>query len=166
MISILTTNIFYGDSHIISLAKCLSQQTYQDFEWVFLDGHFNKNRLLLEKLCKDYNIKNYLHAPLCKAEHVGRTFHWEIYNNALLLSSHDLFLRVGVHRWMHPEIIKLAVDYYNDGIFIDLPHQTISYDKYGDDINNYLNPLVMIKIFWKLILRASGQLRGIILMGV
>ena len=141
MISILTTNIFYGEDHIHSIIKCLSQQTYKDFEWVYIDGHYNKNKMLVENLCQEYNIKDYIHAPSCKAEHVGRTYHWELYNNALLLSNNDLFLRVGIHRWIHPTVIEIAAEkYYNENIFIELPHIESSYDQYGDDINSHLSP--------------------------
>jgi hypothetical protein len=126
MISILTTNVFPGQDHIIMAAKCLSTQTCQDFEWVFLDGHYNKNKDLISSLCDEYKIKRYIHAPLCKAEHIGRRFHWEIYNNALLLASNDLFLRFGVYRWIHSSVIENAVNsYYQNKIFIDLSHKTL-----------------------------------------
>jgi hypothetical protein len=131
MISILTTNVFPNQDHLIMAAKCLETQTCQDFEWVLLDGHYNKNKDFISSLCEEYKIKRYIHAPLCKANHVGRMFHWEVYNNALILASHDLFLRFGIYRWLHSSVVEKAISYAQKGIFIDLPHKTVNFDDFS-----------------------------------
>jgi len=123
--------------------KCLSSQTYKDFEWVFLDGHYKQNKEFVDNMCKKYKIKQYIHSPFCQANHVGRLFHWEIYNNALMLCNNDLFLRFGVYRWMHNKTIETVINYANKGIYIDLPHNTVAFDDFynysADEINNNLS---------------------------
>lgn len=143
MISVITTNIFPGNKHIEMAIKCLSSQTYKDFEWVFLDGHYNQNKDFVDNMCQEYKIERYIHSPFCQANHVGRWFHWEIYNNALMLCNNDLFLRFGVYRWMHNKTIETIVNYANKGIYVDLPHNTVNFDDFYnysvDEINNNLS---------------------------
>jgi len=145
MISILTTNIFPEQNHLDMVARCLSAQTCQDFEWVLLDGHYRKNKEYIENICNKYLIKNYIHAPLCKANHVGRLFHWEVYNNALMLSNYDLFLRLGTYRWLHHDMVAKAIEYAQKGEYLDFPHINKEIEKYNDldneNINKDLSPI-------------------------
>jgi hypothetical protein len=105
----------------------LHNQTFKDFEWIFVDGHYKTNKDLVEKLCSDYKI-NVIHVPMCGAIHIPRKYHWELYNNALLLSTNDLFLRFGIYRWMHQDVIGLAVEMANKNIYLNLEQKTDTTD--------------------------------------
>ena len=131
MISILTTNVFPGNEHLKLFIQCLGNQTCQDFEWIFLDGHYYKNRGLVSELSQQYSLKDVKHYPSCGATHIGRRFHWCWYNNSLLLAKNDLFLRMGVYRWFHSKAIELAVENYSKGIFVDFSHTTVPMDDFG-----------------------------------
>lgn len=133
MISILTTNIFSDPSAIEFMIKCLSRQTFQDFEWIFIDSFYNKNKNIVSELCDKYNIKNYIHSPMCGANHIARTYHWELYNNALLLSSNDLFLRLGMYRWFSSDIVELAVKENIKGNYINIVQ------KFHNNFNELIN---------------------------
>ena len=144
MISILTTNVFPGNEHLKLFIQCLSTQTFQDFEWIFLDGHYYKNRKLISELSKKYNLKDVKHYPMCGATHIGRRFHWEILNNSLLLAKNDLFLRMGAYRWFHSKAIELAVENYSKGVFVDFSHTIKDISEFIniEDISNRLNPKI------------------------
>lgn len=138
MISVITTNIFPNKEVLDLSAKCLSMQTCQDYQWVFLDGHYLKNKKYFEDLCLKYKIKNYIHGPLCKANHVGRLFHWEVYNNSLLLCDYDLILRFGTYRWLDKNAIENVIYNAQKGIYLDFPHNTINLKDFNN--NDLLNP--------------------------
>ena len=132
MISVLTTNVFPGTKQLELMIKCLAQQTVQDFEWILLDGHCQRNQEVVKNLCEKFDLKDVKHLPLCKAIHIGRRFHWEVYNNALMLAKNNLFLRMGVYRWFHKKTLEWVIQNYQKGIFTDFSHVTKPIEEFED----------------------------------
>lgn len=132
MISILTTNVFPGSGALKLLAKNLSLQTCKEFEWVVADCFFLENRDLIKDLAEQYGLKETTHVPACLATHIGRTYHWEIYNTALLVSKYPTFLRLGVYRYFHHQLVETVLNYHSNKTWVNLvqrPIDGISYEK-------------------------------------
>ena len=118
MLSVITTNVF-PDTKIISfLVQNLSDQTFQDFEWIFVDGYYNENKELIQTLCKDKQFKT-VHVPACHSPY-PRIQHWELYNTGLLLASRPLFFRFGTYRFFGKYTLQKVVEYYYEkNYFVD-----------------------------------------------
>lgn len=124
-ISVLTTNVFPGQAHVEALIRCLAAQTYQDFEWVLVDAFHEANRDLVNELAARHGLRQVLHTPICTATHVGRQFSWDTYNTAMLLAANDLFLRVGVFRYIHQRVVELAVKHGADNTWLSLRQRDV-----------------------------------------
>lgn len=145
-ISVITTNVFPGHPHVKRIIKNLGEQTTKDFEWVFVDASHDDNRALVAEMTAAHGIKNVIHVPFCGATHAGRKFHWECYNNAILLATRPNFLRLGVWRYFHHEVVEFAAAMAAKGIWVnltqrpgdptdDMTHQEIV-EKYGIEMKS------------------------------
>lgn len=145
-VSVITTNVFPGQPHIKRIIKNLSEQTNKDFEWVFVDAFYDSNRGIVAQMTASLGIKYVIHVPFCGATHVGRKFHWEGYNNAILLATRPAFLRLGVWRYFHHEVVEFVAQMASRGIWVnltqrpgeitdDLSHQQIV-EKYAMEIRS------------------------------
>jgi hypothetical protein len=120
MISVLTTNVFPDRRGVDILIKCLGSQTMRDFEWVLVDGFYDENRSSVAAQCEAAGIGNVVHIPMCGGAHIPRNFHWELYNNALVIASNELFIRIGVFRWVAPNTLETAANLASHGAYLDL----------------------------------------------
>lgn len=119
-ISVITTNVFPGHPHVSTIIKNLGVQTTKDFEWVFVDAFYHNNQALVADETRAAGLNNVIHVPLCGATHVGRKFHWECYNNALLLATRPNFMRLGVWRYFHHQVVEFAIEQAAKGVWINL----------------------------------------------
>lgn len=144
MISIITTNVFPGQPHVNRIIKNLGVQTTKDFEWVFVDAFHDSNKLLVAELTAIHGIKHVVHVPFCGATHAGRKFHWEGYNNAILLATRPVFLRLGMWRYFHHEVVEFVTSMAAKNLWVnltqragdvtdDMSHQQII-ERFGMDI--------------------------------
>jgi hypothetical protein len=146
-ISVVTTNVFPGRAHIETIVRNLGIQTVKDFEWVFVDAFYDTNKELVAELATAQGLKAVVHVPVCAATHVGRKFHWETYNNAILLVSNPAFLRLGVYRYFHQRMVEVATDLAAKKVWVNLrqrpadafdaslPH-AVQVEKYGLEIDS------------------------------
>lgn len=124
-ISVLTTNVFPGQDHVRVIMTNLGDQTHKDFEWVFVDAYHDENRVLVADLARKYGLRRVTHVPACTAKHVGHKFHWDLYNTALLLSSEPIFLRLGVFRYFHNQIVEKALQLGQNDTWISLRQREV-----------------------------------------
>ncbi len=115
-ISIVCANIYPQFDSIAFMLRNLAAQSYRDFELVIVDAHYEMNATGVRDLCAQFELKNVIHAPAMEARHVGRWMHWELYSNALLLSSSPWAVYHGVHRYLHRRALEIIVDKAAHGI--------------------------------------------------
>jgi hypothetical protein len=132
-ISVITTNVFPGTRHIEFAIRCLGAQTYKDFEWVFVDAFHDRNESLVRELCDKHGLKWVIHAPLCPPTHVGRRYHWESYNTALMFSTRYYFVRLGVYRYFHQDLVRTALEHANDGVWLNISQRAMQ--GFNDDLS-------------------------------
>jgi hypothetical protein len=105
-LSVICANVYADHLPIELLFKNLGEQTNKDFELVLVDAFYEENLNLVKMLSKAHGIDRVVHTPACEARHVGRTLHWELYNNAALFASGEWLLFHGVHRYIHHTLIQ------------------------------------------------------------
>ena len=121
MLSVITTNIFPITPEDLKFTiNNLKNQTFKDIEWVFCDHYYEENKNLVKELC-NFPV---IHFSLCEIKHVGASWHWELYNNALLLTTRKHFIRFGMYRYMHRRTLEFTVESITkDGIYTDQTQQ-------------------------------------------
>lgn len=124
-ISVITTNVYPERIQIATIIRNLGEQTYKDFEWIFVDAYYLENKEIVKELSQRAGLRRVVHAPFVGGSHVGRQFHWECYNDALLLSSEKHFLRLGVYRYFHHSVVQFAVDQAQNNTWVSLRQQDI-----------------------------------------
>lgn len=109
-ITITTTNVFRGRDQLGATIKNLAEQTDRDFEWVLVDAFYDLNRELVAEMCDARGMRDVVHVPFAGNTNVGAAFTWASYNDAALLARHPVILRVGVFRFIHPEVTAIVAD--------------------------------------------------------
>lgn len=114
-LSIITVNAYPSATHVNLMLRNLAAQTFTDFDVVLMDRYYFANRDWVAETCKDLRLR-VTHTPACEDRHVGRTTHWELYNNALVLAQSDWVVYYGVFRYLHRQAIEAAVQRASKGI--------------------------------------------------
>ncbi len=155
MISVLTTNVFSGSDHLKIIIQNLGVQTFKQFEWVLIDAYYNENKELVKELTEKAGLRTVVHVPICDQPHIGHMYNWNCYNNALLLSSNRLFLRLGVHRYFHNKVVETAVELAGQNKFLNLRQRNVDSLSVDSDNINYhkleddYKLETLSRIFWK-----------------
>lgn len=142
MISVITTNVFQvGLKELKFTVANLANQTHQDFEWVLCDNYYQDNKNIIKELCEKNKIRC-IHFPMVGMSHIGSQWHWELYNNALLISTQPYFIRFGIYRYMHKQTLEFVVkSITKKGIYVDQTQQYVTNDifDFNGDIEEKYN---------------------------
>src|SRR6185369_172203 len=105
-LSIVCANVYADHAPIEFMFANLGAQSFKDCEIVLVDAFYQENLNLVKMLSKAHGLDRVIHTPACEAKHVGRSLHWELYNNAALFATGDWLFFHGVHRYLHHQAVE------------------------------------------------------------
>jgi hypothetical protein len=107
-LSIISANVYPGYEPVEAMMRNLAAQTSRDFELVLVDAFYAENADPVARLAQELNMPT-THTPAMEAKHVGRSLHWELYNNALLLATSPWVQYHGVYRYLHRDTVSTII---------------------------------------------------------
>lgn len=108
---------FEGDWLLRAQLRCLSEQTFKDFEVMLIDPHFSSRNLHMEGMADHYGL-NITHIPYFPNLNAARKLDCSIFNAPYLFSESPNIVRLSCWRFVRPDFTKIcaesniSVDFY------------------------------------------------------
>jgi hypothetical protein len=150
--------IFDGDWLLRAQLKCLSEQTFKDFDVWLIDAHYSKRHGYMQELREKYNL-DIVHVPYSPNLSVAKKLDCSIFNAPYVYSESPKIVRYSCWRFVRPNFTgtcvnsNMSVDFYfhnvepptRDSMHIVTNHDARIWDMKSDVVN------------WDLIPKKSGQ---------
>lgn len=139
---------FEGDWLLRAQLKCLSEQTYRDFEVMLIDPHYSKRRLTVGEMAEHYKL-NITHIPYFPNLDAARKLDCSVFNAPYLFSESPNIVRLSCWRFVRPNFTEIcarasfAIDFYfhnvepptRDSMHIVTNHDARIWDMKSDVVN-------------------------------
>lgn len=101
--------LYEGDWLFRAQLRCLSEQTFKDFEVCVIDPHFQKRKGYMPELAEKYKL-NIVHVPYLANLRTARKLDCAIFNAPYLYSESPNIVRYSCWRFVRPEFTKLCAE--------------------------------------------------------
>lgn len=150
----MTPAFFYeGDWLLRAQLRCLSEQTFKDFEVNIADPHYSKRRLHINELAEKYKL-NIVHYPYHPNLSVAKKLDIAVFNTPYLFSESPKIVRYSCWRFVKPNFTevcanaKYSVDFYfhnvepptRDSMHLVTNHDARIWDMRSDEVHWDLMP--------------------------
>lgn len=139
---------FEGDTLLMAQLRCLSEQTFKDFEVMLIDPHYSKRRSYIPEVADQYKL-NITHIPYFPNLDAARKLDCSVFNAPYLFSESANIVRYSCWRFVRPNFTEIcakatmAVDFYfhnvepptRDSMHIVTNHDARIWDMKSDVVN-------------------------------
>jgi len=116
------TPAFYDEGHMLLRAqlKCLSQQTFKDFDVWLIDPHYDKRKEVIPEIAEHYGL-NIVHVPYSPNTFIAKRLDCAIFNAVYCYSRAPRIVRLSCYRFVTPDFceqimnspINVNIDFYS-----------------------------------------------------
>lgn len=126
------------DSLLVAQLKALARQTYQDFEVLLVDPHYQKRKSFIPQVAQNLKL-NLIHFPYIPATHVAKNFDCAIFNTPFVLTTRPKVARLSDYRYVRPTWIETMMQ-YPVAQPLDFYYNNLNIDSYLDyDLRDFVN---------------------------